>query len=59
MRFHPDKCTHPKAGEVFKKINAANNILSDSDKKRVYDQTQHSNIFSNNPNARHTPDEFC
>lgn len=60
MKYHPDKCTHPKAVDIFKKINAANNILSDNDKKRVYDQTQHANIFSNNPQGgRHTQDEFC
>ena len=59
MKFHPDKCTHPKAAEIFKKVNAANNILTDPDKKRVYDQTRHANIYSNNPSSSHSTTEFC
>lgn len=37
MKFHPDKNSHIKATEVFKKINAAYEILSDPNKKRIYD----------------------
>ena len=59
MRFHPDKCTHPQAADVFKKINAAHNILSDPQKRRVYDQNKNASMFSNNPNSSSRGHEFC
>lgn len=37
LQFHPDKNPHPKASEAFKKLNAAYGVLSDPEKKRVYD----------------------
>jgi curved DNA-binding protein len=37
-KYHPDINKSPEAEEKFKEINAAYEILSDSDKKRQYDQ---------------------
>lgn len=36
--LHPDKCSHPKAEEAFKKVSRAYQCLSDSRKKQIYDQ---------------------
>lgn len=36
-QWHPDVCKEPNAGEVFKRINHAYQILSDADKKARYD----------------------
>jgi len=39
LRFHPDKNPdNPSASDKFKDINKAHKILSDPDKKRIYDQ---------------------
>ncbi|AKI79993.1 DnaJ-like protein [Acanthamoeba polyphaga mimivirus] len=39
IKYHPDKNKgNPEAEEMFKKINHANSILSNSEKRRIYDQ---------------------
>lgn len=38
LEWHPDRNKDPKAGEKFKEINRAYEILSDSQKKAAYDQ---------------------
>ena len=38
MKLHPDKNSHPKATDAFKKVSAAFACLSDAEKKNVYDQ---------------------
>ena len=35
---HPDKSDHPKAQECFQKVNKINEILSDAEKRKFYDQ---------------------
>ena len=37
LKFHPDKCTAPRATEAFKAIGRSFGILSDPDKRRRYD----------------------
>lgn len=39
LKVHPDKNTHPNAQEAFKIVCRAFEVLSDSTKKRIYDQT--------------------
>ena len=52
--YHPD--INPKGGEQFKDINEANSILSDSEKRKVYD-IKHKAAFSTsqNKNASNQP----
>lgn len=38
IRLHPDKNTHPRASEAFKRINRAFEVLSDVGKRRMFDQ---------------------
>lgn len=39
LKVHPDKNSHPKADESFKKVAKAFEVLGDSSKRRIYDQT--------------------
>ncbi|GMM54737.1 type I HSP40 co-chaperone [Maudiozyma humilis] len=39
IRLHPDKNPHPRASEAFKVINRAFEVLGDSQKRAVFDQT--------------------
>ncbi|XP_020809339.1 dnaJ protein homolog 1-like [Drosophila serrata] len=37
-RYHPDKNDHPQAEEQFKEVAAAYEILSDKEKREIYDK---------------------
>ncbi|CAI7432501.1 BAD_collapsed_G0042820.mRNA.1.CDS.1 [Saccharomyces cerevisiae] len=38
IKLHPDKNSHPKAGEAFKVINRAFEVLSNEEKRSIYDR---------------------
>lgn len=44
IKYHPDKNPDPEAKEKYKEINEANEILSDPDKRRVYDRSGEEGI---------------
>jgi molecular chaperone DnaJ len=44
MQYHPDRNSDPQAAEQFKEINAANEVLSDPDKRARYDRFGHAGV---------------
>jgi DnaJ-class molecular chaperone len=42
LKFHPDKNAAPTAEEAFKAITNAHDVLSDKEKRRIYDQVGHA-----------------
>ena len=44
LKFHPDRNQSSEAGEHFKEISEAYAVLSDSEKKQVYDQHGHAGV---------------
>jgi len=40
LKYHPDKNSDPAAADVFRRINAAYEVLSDSNARRKYDETR-------------------
>lgn len=44
LKFHPDRNKSSEAAEHFKEISEAYAILSDSEKRRVYDQHGHAGV---------------
>ncbi|KAF6061154.1 hypothetical protein FOB64_006591 [Candida albicans] len=56
IKCHPDKNPHPRSSEAFKILNKAWEVLSDPQKKRIFDQTGsdptsriNNARFANNP----------
>lgn len=57
MEFHPDVNTEKEAEEKFKAISEAYTVLSNSQKRQIYDQTGNTNFagfdnMSNQPSGR-------
>jgi molecular chaperone DnaJ len=44
LKFHPDRNQSSEAGEHFKEISEAYAVLSDSEKKQIYDQHGHAGV---------------
>src|SRR5437868_8012700 len=45
-KYHPDaNANDPKAGERFKEISEANNVLGDSEKRKQYDEMRRLGAF--------------
>jgi molecular chaperone DnaJ len=44
LKFHPDRNQSPEAGEHFKEISEAYAVLSDSQKRQLYDQHGHAGV---------------
>src|SRR3989338_10353478 len=44
LKFHPDRNKSPEAGEHFKEISEAYAVLSDPEKRKVYDQYGHAGV---------------
>jgi len=44
LKFHPDRNKSSEAGEHFKEISEAYAVLSDSQKRKVYDQYGHAGV---------------
>ena len=44
LKFHPDRNKSPDAGEHFKEISEAYAVLSDSEKRKIYDTYGHAGV---------------
>jgi molecular chaperone DnaJ len=44
LKFHPDRNKSPDAGEHFKEISEAYAVLSDSEKRKIYDTHGHAGV---------------
>ena len=47
IKWHPDKNHEPNADEMFKKIGKAYSILSDAEKRKIYDQYGEEGLNNN------------
>jgi molecular chaperone DnaJ len=46
MEFHPDRNKTPEAGEHFREINAAYQVLGDAERRQQYDRFGHAGVAS-------------
>ncbi|MFB5645702.1 MAG: DnaJ domain-containing protein, partial [Nitrosopumilaceae archaeon] len=44
LKFHPDRNKSKEAAEHFKEISEAYAVLSDSEKRKIYDQYGHAGV---------------
>ena len=52
LEFHPDRNKKPDAGEKFKEVNEAYQVLIDAQKRGQYDRFGHAEVASNSGSAR-------
>ena len=48
-KYHPDVCKESDAEAKFKEVQEAYSVLSDENKKRMYDQFGHAGVSGNGP----------
>ncbi len=53
LKFHPDRNKSPDAAEHFKEISEAYAVLSDAEKRKVYDTYGHAGV-----DGRYTPEDI-
>tara|TARA_B100000686_G_scaffold285450_1_gene309626 strand:+ start:2522 stop:3613 length:1092 start_codon:yes stop_codon:yes gene_type:complete len=56
MEFHPDRNKDPSAGEHFREVNEAYQVLSDKSTRRQYDQFGHAGVSGNSSGSRNAED---
>eukprot|EP00834_Sanchytrium_tribonematis_P000028 NODE_2_length_91304_cov_0.692462.p28 type:complete len:356 gc:universal NODE_2_length_91304_cov_0.692462:41187-40120(-) len=63
LHLHPDKCADPRAKEAFLKVSKAFSILSDSEKRRIFDMSgkdpdDRTSHYSQFQRSQHMRDSF-
>ena len=53
LKFHPDRNKSPDAAEHFKEISGAYAVLSDDEKRKIYDQYGHAGV-----DGRYSPEDI-
>lgn len=55
LKFHPDKNPGPEAGEKFKEISMAYDILSNEEKRKIYDTHGEEGLKEGRSSSSHSP----
>ena len=58
LKWHPDKNKEPGAEDKFKEISEAYSVLSDSEKRKIYDQFGKSGLDNNGMGAQVNPEDI-
>ena len=58
MEFHPDRNKDPNAGEQFREVNEAYQVLGDQERRRQYDRFGHAGVSSGAAGPQTGPEGF-
>ena len=58
LKWHPDKNKDPGAGDKFKEISEAYSVLSDSEKRKIYDTYGKAGLDSNGMGQQVNPEDI-